>query len=43
MYDFRYLKSDRATILVNLCIALILSYILFLAGVTQTANQVLGI
>ena len=43
MYDFRYLKSDRATILVNLCIALILSYILFMAGVTQTENQVFGI
>lgn len=31
---------DRAIILINLCVALILSYILFLAGVTQTDNKV---
>ncbi|XP_052089257.1 uncharacterized protein LOC127725998 [Mytilus californianus] len=36
---WRYLKSDRSTILVNLCVALILSYTLFLVGVTQTENK----
>jgi hypothetical protein len=37
---FRLVKSDRSTILVNLCIALILSYTLFLIGVNRTENKV---
>jgi hypothetical protein len=36
----RLVKSDRSTILVNLCIALILSYTLFLIGVNRTENKV---
>ena len=34
------IRRDKAFILINLCVALILSYILFLAGVTQTDNKV---
>jgi hypothetical protein len=34
------IPPDKAIILINLCVALILSYILFLAGVTQTGNKV---
>ena len=34
------IARDEAIILINLCVALILSYILFLAGVTQTDNKV---
>ena len=34
------IPPDKAIILINLCVALILSYILFLAGVTQTDNKV---
>jgi uncharacterized membrane protein YjdF len=34
------IRRDKAIILINLCVALILSYILFLAGVTQTDNKV---
>ncbi|XP_063405019.1 uncharacterized protein LOC134688338 isoform X2 [Mytilus trossulus] len=36
---WKYVKSDKSKIMISLCIALLLSYILFLAGVTQTANQ----
>ncbi|VDI07819.1 Hypothetical predicted protein [Mytilus galloprovincialis] len=34
------LKKDKAIILVNLCVALIISYILFLVGITRTDNKV---
>ncbi|XP_053382317.1 adhesion G protein-coupled receptor B3-like isoform X2 [Mercenaria mercenaria] len=37
---WKYLKSDRTALLANLCIALVLSYILFLAGVDRTENTV---
>ena len=36
----RYLKSDRVVILINLCLALTVSYIIFLAGVDRTENKV---
>ncbi|XP_067675273.1 uncharacterized protein [Haliotis asinina] len=36
---WRYVKSDRAIILINLCFALIIAYCIFLGGVTQTENQ----
>ena len=36
----RYVKSDRVVILINICIALTVSYIIFLAGVNQTQNKV---
>ncbi|XP_046546561.1 uncharacterized protein LOC124256630 isoform X2 [Haliotis rubra] len=36
---WRYVKSDRAIILINLCFALIIAYSIFLGGVTQTENQ----
>ncbi|CAG2198543.1 unnamed protein product [Mytilus edulis] len=37
---WRHVRSDRSKILINLCVALITSYILFLAGVTKTSNKV---
>ena len=37
---FRYLKSDRGVILMNICFALTASYIVFLAGIKQTAHKV---
>ncbi|OWF53624.1 Brain-specific angiogenesis inhibitor 1 [Mizuhopecten yessoensis] len=36
---WRSVKSDKSTILVSMCIALILAMILFLAGVEQTSNK----
>ncbi|XP_076111872.1 uncharacterized protein LOC143080082 isoform X2 [Mytilus galloprovincialis] len=33
---WRYVKNDRTKILMNLCVALILSYTIFLAGITRT-------
>ncbi|XP_052810469.1 uncharacterized protein LOC128238517 isoform X2 [Mya arenaria] len=36
---WRYLKNDRAVILLNLCIALLFSYIVFLAGVDRTESK----
>ncbi|XP_076077317.1 adhesion G protein-coupled receptor B1-like [Mytilus galloprovincialis] len=35
----RKIKRDKAILLVNFCVALTLSYILFLSGVTQTGNK----
>ena len=37
---FRVVKSDRAIILLNLCIALIIGYALFLGGVSQADQKV---
>ena len=37
---YRYVKSDRAVILINLCIALIISYAIFIVGVDRTENEV---
>ncbi|XP_052810467.1 mucin-5AC-like isoform X2 [Mya arenaria] len=36
---WRYLRNDRAVILLNLCIALFFSYIVFLAGVDRTESK----
>lgn len=36
---WRYIKSDRGVILINICFALTASYIIFLAGVNQTENE----
>ncbi|XP_071126879.1 adhesion G protein-coupled receptor L4-like isoform X2 [Mytilus edulis] len=36
---WKYVKNDRTKILMNLCVALILSYIIFLAGITRTDNK----
>ncbi|WAR06917.1 AGRL3-like protein [Mya arenaria] len=36
---WKYLKNDRAVILLNLCIALFFSYIVFLAGVDRTESK----
>ncbi|KAL4232620.1 hypothetical protein ACF0H5_007310 [Mactra antiquata] len=38
---WRYVKSDRAILLLNLCVALIISYIVFLAGVNRVENTTL--
>ena len=37
------MKSDRAIILMNLCIALLIALALFLGGVGRTDNEVLHI
>ena len=36
----RVVKSDRAIILMNLCVALLIALALFLAGVGRTDNEV---
>ncbi|KAK3581721.1 hypothetical protein CHS0354_023408 [Potamilus streckersoni] len=36
---WRYVKSDRTSLLMNLCLALIISYVIFLAGVDRTENK----
>ncbi|XP_069141358.1 uncharacterized protein [Argopecten irradians] len=36
---WRYVRSDRATILMHLCIALFAAYLLFLVGVNRTENK----
>ncbi|KAH3878461.1 hypothetical protein DPMN_002355 [Dreissena polymorpha] len=41
IYLWRFLKSDRTILLLNLCGALMLSYIIFLAGVDKTASKAL--
>ncbi|XP_060606060.1 adhesion G protein-coupled receptor B1-like [Ruditapes philippinarum] len=40
LYMWRYLKSDRATILMHLCVAMATSYVIFLGGVDRTNNIV---
>ncbi|KAK6171116.1 hypothetical protein SNE40_019373 [Patella caerulea] len=39
IYLWRYVKSDKAIILMNLCVTLIISYVLFIGGVNQTKNK----
>ncbi|KAL5009618.1 hypothetical protein ScPMuIL_011923 [Solemya velum] len=39
MFLWRYVKSDRTIILMNLCVALIAAYLLFVAGVNRTENK----
>ncbi|XP_021350237.1 adhesion G protein-coupled receptor L4-like isoform X2 [Mizuhopecten yessoensis] len=38
---WRYLKSDRSRLLLNLCAALTTSYVLFLVGIDKTQNNTL--
>ncbi|CAG2246565.1 ADGRB1 [Mytilus edulis] len=38
---WRHVKTDRTKTLMNLCVALIMSYVIFLAGITQTQNKVI--
>ena len=40
VFVFRYVKSDRVKILMNLCFALLISYCIFLGGVDRTSNKV---
>lgn len=37
---WRYVKSDRSVVLVNLCVVLLLAYVVFLAGVSRTENEI---
>ncbi|XP_052242522.1 adhesion G protein-coupled receptor L3-like [Dreissena polymorpha] len=37
---WKYVKSDRVTLLLNLCVSLLLAYIVFLAGVDRTESRV---
>ena len=39
--DSRLLRTDRVILLMNLCGALLIGYIIFLSGVTQTGNKVI--
>ncbi|CAG2251522.1 unnamed protein product [Mytilus edulis] len=36
---WRYVRNDRTKALMNLCVALVLSYVIFLAGITRTENK----
>ncbi|KAL3883262.1 hypothetical protein ACJMK2_029545, partial [Sinanodonta woodiana] len=36
---WRYVKSDRTSLLMNLCFALLISYVIFLAGADKTENK----
>ncbi|KAL3883261.1 hypothetical protein ACJMK2_029544 [Sinanodonta woodiana] len=36
---WRYVKSDRTSLLMNLCFALLVSYVIFLVGADQTENK----
>ncbi|XP_060080231.1 adhesion G-protein coupled receptor D1-like [Ylistrum balloti] len=36
---WRYVRSDRATILMHLCVALLAAYLLFLVGINRTENK----
>ncbi|KAK3584429.1 hypothetical protein CHS0354_017709 [Potamilus streckersoni] len=36
---WRYVKSTRSCLLMNLCLALLISYIIFLAGIDRTENK----
>ncbi|KAH9496029.1 Adhesion G protein-coupled receptor L3 [Bulinus truncatus] len=38
---WRYLKSEKSTLLVHLCISLALGYTIFLAGINRTDNKVM--
>ena len=38
--NFRLVKSDRAALLMNLCVALIISYVLFLVGIDRAESEV---
>lgn len=38
--NFRYLRNDRTTILMNLCVSLFFAYIVFLAGIDRTESKV---
>ncbi|CAC5408850.1 unnamed protein product [Mytilus coruscus] len=37
---WRYVRNDRTKTLMNLCVALVLSYVIFLAGIARTENKV---
>ncbi|XP_071124121.1 adhesion G protein-coupled receptor B3-like [Mytilus edulis] len=37
---WNYVANDRTKTLMNLCVALIISYVIFLAGITRTENKV---
>ena len=39
--DSRLLRTDRVILLMNLCGALLIGYIIFLSGVTQTGDKVI--
>jgi len=39
--DSRLLRTDRVILLMNLCGALLIGYIIFLSGVTHTGNRVI--
>lgn len=38
--NFRQIRSDRTTLLMNLCTALFIAYIVFLTGVERTESKV---
>ena len=39
--DSRLLRTDRVILLMNLCGALLIGYIIFISGVTQTGDKVI--
>ncbi|CAG2256987.1 unnamed protein product [Mytilus edulis] len=40
MVLWRYVRNERTQTLMNLCVALLLSYVIFLAGISRTENKV---
>ncbi|VDH98409.1 leucine-rich repeat-containing G protein-coupled receptor 5 [Mytilus galloprovincialis] len=40
MVLWRYVRNERTQTLMNLCVALLLSYVIFLAGISRTGNKV---
>lgn len=40
LFSCRDVSDDGTKVLMNLCVALIISYVIFLAGITQTENEV---
>ncbi|KAK0069952.1 adhesion G protein-coupled receptor E2, partial [Biomphalaria pfeifferi] len=41
LYFWRYVKNERSVLLVNLCVCMLISYLVFLLGIDKTDNQIL--
>ncbi|XP_055886850.1 adhesion G protein-coupled receptor E5-like isoform X2 [Biomphalaria glabrata] len=39
LYLWRYVKSERSVLLVNLCVCMLISYLVFLVGIDKTNDQ----
>ncbi|KAK6990654.1 adhesion G protein-coupled receptor E2 [Biomphalaria glabrata] len=41
LYFWRYVKNERSVLLLNLCVCMLISYLVFLLGIDKTDNQIL--